>query len=101
MVSVQPKWTDIVDWLLPRARSRSVANYAARLLVAASAYIIWQERNARIFKNQMRPPEVISEIILNTVRYKLMGAKVRKTAKVQRLLGEWKIGSNIISDDGG
>ncbi|MFS7977966.1 hypothetical protein Hanom_Chr10g00910141 [Helianthus anomalus] len=48
----------------------------------------------------MRPPEVISEIILNTVRYKLMGAKVRKTAKVQRLLGEWKIGSNTISDDG-
>uniref|UniRef100_A0A251VNU9 Putative RNA-directed DNA polymerase, eukaryota, Reverse transcriptase zinc-binding domain protein n=1 Tax=Helianthus annuus TaxID=4232 RepID=A0A251VNU9_HELAN len=100
MVSVQPKWTDIIDWLLPRARSRSVANYAARLLVAASAYIIWQERNARIFKNQMRPPEVISEVILNTVRYKLMGAKLRKTAKVQRWLGEWKIGSNTISDDG-
>ncbi|XP_022015033.1 uncharacterized protein LOC110914554 [Helianthus annuus] len=101
MDSVNPKWPDIIEWLMPRARSKSVTNYAARLLVAASAYIIWQERNARIFMNQLRPPEVISEIILNTVRYKLMGAKLRNTTNVQRVLAEWKIGGNSVSDDGG
>ncbi|XP_022024350.1 uncharacterized protein LOC110924667 [Helianthus annuus] len=64
MDSVQPKWGDIVDWLLVRVKSKSAANYVARLLVAASAYVIWQERNARLFKNQLRPPETISAIIV-------------------------------------
>ncbi|KAF5756243.1 hypothetical protein HanXRQr2_Chr17g0812331 [Helianthus annuus] len=100
MESVNPKWADIVDWLVLRARSKSVATYVARLMVAASAYYIWQERNARIFKNQLRPPEVISKAILDTVRYKLMGAKLKNTASVQRLLGKWKINDNDINDDG-
>ncbi|XP_021996985.1 uncharacterized protein LOC110894117 [Helianthus annuus] len=91
MDSVQAKWVDIVDWLLVRSKSKSVVNYVARLLVAASAYLIWQERNARMFKNQLRPPETISALIIQQVRYKLMGAKLKDCANVRRLLGEWEI----------
>ncbi|XP_022041032.1 uncharacterized protein LOC110943603 [Helianthus annuus] len=91
MDSVQPKWDDVVDWLLNRVKSKSAANYVSRLLVAASAYVIWQERNARMFKNQLRPPETITEINIQQVRYKLMGAKLKKCDNVQRLLGDWGI----------
>ncbi|XP_022031541.1 uncharacterized protein LOC110932521 [Helianthus annuus] len=101
MVSVQPKWDDIVNWLLLRSKSKSAANYVARLLVAASAYLIWQERNARLFKNQLRPPETISEIIIQQVRYKLMGAKLKNCHNVRRLLREWEINGTELHDDGG
>ncbi|XP_022040861.1 uncharacterized protein LOC110943397 [Helianthus annuus] len=101
MDAVSPMWTDIVDWLLVRARSKSAMNYVAKILTAAAVYFIWQERNARLFKNQLRPPEKLSEIILNTVRYKLIGAKLKNTASVRRLLGEWEIRGGHVDDDGG
>ncbi|KAJ0805652.1 hypothetical protein HanPI659440_Chr02g0080731 [Helianthus annuus] len=101
MDSVQPIWGDVVDWLSVRARSKSAANLVARILVAASAYVIWQERNARLFKNQLRPPETISVTIIQMVRYKLMGVKLKNTASVQRLLGEWEIHKLHRDVDGG
>ncbi|XP_021991397.1 uncharacterized protein LOC110888166 [Helianthus annuus] len=101
MDSAQANWEDIVAWLLVRAKSNSVFNYAARLLVAASAYLIWQERNARLFKNQLRPPEAISELIIQQVRYKLMGAKLKKCDNVRRLLGAWEIYGTELHDGSG
>ncbi|XP_022024349.1 uncharacterized protein LOC110924666 [Helianthus annuus] len=101
MSSVNPKWRDIVDWLLARARSNSAAVYVAKLLVAAGSYFIWQERNNRLFKNRLRPPEMVSDVILKTVRYKLMGAKLKNTVKVRKLLEEWDIRGDVNNDDGG
>ncbi|KAF5803513.1 putative reverse transcriptase zinc-binding domain-containing protein [Helianthus annuus] len=101
MMPISPKWRDIVDWLLVRARSKSALIYVAKLIVVASTYFIWQERNARLFKNQLRPPEQLSEIIINTVRYKLMGAKLKNTASVRKLLQEWEIHGVVVDDDGG
>ncbi|XP_021993774.1 uncharacterized protein LOC110890468 [Helianthus annuus] len=86
MVSVQRKWNDISNWLIEHSKPKTVAGFAARLVVAASAYFIWQEQNSRLFKNQLRPPESISEIVLQQVRYKLMGAKLKNCVNVRRLL---------------
>ncbi|XP_021996269.1 uncharacterized protein LOC110893470 [Helianthus annuus] len=97
---VQPKWEEIVNWLRDRVKSKAVNDYVARLLVAATTYFIWQERNARLFKNQLRPPEAISELITQQVRYKLMGAKLKDCANVRRLLGDWEIKSAEIKEDG-
>ncbi|XP_022030437.1 uncharacterized protein LOC110931348 [Helianthus annuus] len=101
MASVQAKWDDIVNWLLIRSKSKSAADYISRLGVAASAYFIWQERNARLFKNQLRPPEILSELIIQQVRYKLMGARLKNCDNVRRLLREWEIEGTELHDDGG
>ncbi|MFS8002519.1 hypothetical protein Hanom_Chr13g01203021 [Helianthus anomalus] len=101
MESVQSKWEDIVNWLVARSRSNSARNYIARLLVAATTYFIWQERNARLFKNELRPPESIIELIIQQVRYKLMGAKLKNCDNVRRLLGDWGIiGADLLEDVG-
>ncbi|XP_022030979.1 uncharacterized protein LOC110931895 [Helianthus annuus] len=101
MDDVAPKWEEIVEWLLVRANSKSAANYVSRILVAATAYFIWQERNARLFKNQMRPPDHLCQVVINTVRYKLTGVRLKRTDKVARLLQEWEIHDDGCSDDGG
>ncbi|XP_035843943.1 uncharacterized protein LOC110931624 [Helianthus annuus] len=49
MTMVNEKWDDIVEWLIPRAKSRAIRMVASRLIVAAAAYAIWSERNARFF----------------------------------------------------
>ncbi|KAJ0479479.1 putative RNA-directed DNA polymerase [Helianthus annuus] len=101
MVDVDPKWSSIVSWLMTRRRSKTASSYVARLLVGATAYIIWQERNARLFKNQTRPPEAISEVILKIVRYKLMGVKFKSCATVKSFLGKRGIGEDAMEGNGG
>ncbi|XP_021996267.1 uncharacterized protein LOC110893468 [Helianthus annuus] len=101
MGDVDPKWSSIVNWLMTRRRVKSASSYVARLLVGATAYIIWQERNARLFKNQTRPPEAICEVILKMVRYKLMGVKFKSCATVKCLLEKWGIDEGAIQDNGG
>ncbi|XP_022014523.1 uncharacterized protein LOC110914019 [Helianthus annuus] len=94
------KWEDIVGRLQLKCHSKMVDDYVSRLVVAASAYLIWQERNARIFKNQLRPPEKLYDLIIETVRYKLMGVKLKRNDRVRRLLGEWGIPDADTNGDG-
>ncbi|XP_021986640.1 uncharacterized protein LOC110883102 [Helianthus annuus] len=91
MNSIQQRWEDIARWFVPRAKSRAVYAIASKLVVAASAYVIWSERNARYFSNRLRPPEKISDIILSTVRDKLLSFKYKNSNNVRQFLEEWKM----------
>nr|XP_043625571.1 uncharacterized protein LOC122596997 [Erigeron canadensis] len=86
MHGVQPDWNSIMQWLIARAKSRSIGNVIGRLVVAASAYYIWQERNNRIFKNHARPPDILAKLIQDTVRSRLWKLRFKKTARVVRTL---------------
>ncbi|KAJ0442317.1 putative RNA-directed DNA polymerase [Helianthus annuus] len=93
MKMVPNKWSDIVGWLLPRANSRSLNSVIAKLLVKAAAYFIWQERNLRFFNNQLRPPEAITNTIIDTVRLKLSSFKYKDKPNVRKILEDWKLSS--------
>ncbi|XP_022040211.1 uncharacterized protein LOC110942755 [Helianthus annuus] len=100
MSNVDPKISAIVEWLLLRSKSKSAGCLISKLVVAASTYVIWQERNDRLFKNQTRPPDIICNEILQTVRYKLLGVKFKDTASVRRLLDDWDIRGDDGRDNG-
>ncbi|XP_021991395.1 uncharacterized protein LOC110888164 [Helianthus annuus] len=100
MPNVSSDWSSIIDWMVHRSRSKSASVYISRLVLAATTYFIWQERNARLFKNQTRPPEALCDVILDTVRYKLMGAKLKNTLRVKELLRAWEIYDTRVFDDG-
>ncbi|XP_021975009.1 uncharacterized protein LOC110870116 [Helianthus annuus] len=101
MDNVEPKWSVIVDRLCSISSSKSASNYVSKLVVAATAYAIWQEQNARLFKNHARPPDTIGANVLQTVRYKLMGVKFKAKEKVRRLLQAWDIHEDGDNDCGG
>ncbi|XP_022030841.1 uncharacterized protein LOC110931770 [Helianthus annuus] len=101
MGDVDPKWNAIIDWLKRQMQSKLATDYVSRLLVAATSYFIWQERNARLLKNQTRPPDTIATAVLTTVRYKLLGMKFKDTDNVRRLLSKWEIHGGYAEDDGG
>nr|GEU61132.1 hypothetical protein [Tanacetum cinerariifolium] len=95
MDTVPARIEDIVSYLQPIAHQRMVLSVIGRLLLAASANYIWDERNKRIFKQVKRSWTDIRDIIITTIRLKLFTLKFRYKARVIKLLAEWKMPNNF------
>ncbi|GKA29557.1 putative reverse transcriptase domain-containing protein [Tanacetum coccineum] len=91
MEKVNPMLNDILLWCQSLTNQRSVRGVAGKLIFAAASYYIWMERNNRLFKNATRPPEEICELIIVTVRLKLLTFKFKNTTKVTKFLSLWKM----------
>ncbi|GKC24984.1 polypyrimidine tract-binding protein homolog 2 isoform X1 [Tanacetum coccineum] len=77
--------------LIPIASRRSILSLIAKLVVAASAYYIWQERNWCLFKNCKRKPIQICECIQSSVRLKLLSCKFKKSKSGGRMDRLWEL----------
>nr|GEY11328.1 reverse transcriptase domain, reverse transcriptase zinc-binding domain protein [Tanacetum cinerariifolium] len=89
MDHIQPKLNDVVLFLKPMANKRTTNSIIGRLILAATSYFIWLERNNRISKKAKKNPEEIKDIIMVMVRLKLLTFK--NTSKVNQLLSNWKM----------
>ncbi|GKG58458.1 hypothetical protein Tco_0592237, partial [Tanacetum coccineum] len=69
--------------LLPIAKRKSSKSIIGKLVVAAAAYFVWQERNRRLFKHTKRSAkEVTKEVtdcIMSSVRMKLLSCHLKKS----------------------
>ncbi|GJU43577.1 hypothetical protein Tco_1200843 [Tanacetum coccineum] len=83
---IQPVLSDIMLFLQPMENCRTVISIIGRLILVASSYFIWLERNNRIFKKVKKHPEEIKNMIMVTVRLKLLTFKFKNSVKVNRLL---------------
>ncbi|GJX99144.1 reverse transcriptase domain-containing protein [Tanacetum coccineum] len=86
----------IVDFLIPLARMRSARSVVSKLVFAASSYFIWQERNSRLFMKTSRIKDQIINIIMSTVRLKLLTCKFKKTKNVEKIMHLWKLPTSLI-----
>ncbi|GKB29207.1 putative reverse transcriptase domain, reverse transcriptase zinc-binding domain protein [Tanacetum coccineum] len=91
MELVPPILYDIVDHLQPMANKRTARSIFGKLILAASSYFVWLERNNRLFKNVKRTPEELRDVIMVTVRLKLLSFKFKNSANVISLLDRWKM----------
>ncbi|KAJ0931049.1 putative RNA-directed DNA polymerase [Helianthus annuus] len=91
MQTIWDKWDDIMDHLLQHAESKRASHIIGKLVVAASAYFIWQERNNRLFSLNKRSATQVMEVILMTVRMKLHTMKFRRTSNVSQVLSDWSL----------
>ncbi|XP_071741158.1 uncharacterized protein [Rutidosis leptorrhynchoides] len=62
-----------------------------RLTIAATVYIIWQERNCRFFKGRRRNELELIQCIVEGIRLKLSTFKVKKSAAMAMALRNWKM----------
>ncbi|XP_021986327.1 uncharacterized protein LOC110882671 [Helianthus annuus] len=85
------KWEDIVEWLIHVPSKKSMRSVIGRLLLSATAYFIWQERNQRLFKSKKRTVHVITEAIVSTVRLKLASVKIKSSMTGKSLLEKWNV----------
>ncbi|GJY12395.1 hypothetical protein Tco_0381704 [Tanacetum coccineum] len=77
--SVMGGYKEVVDYLIPHAKSRSYKSVVAKLVLSASVYYIWQERNNRLFSNQKRTIAQLYEVIKSVVHLKILSCSFKKT----------------------
>nr|GEW53090.1 RNA-directed DNA polymerase, eukaryota [Tanacetum cinerariifolium] len=82
---------DIVTHLQPMAKKQTAKSIFRKLLVAATSYHIWIERNNRLFRNAKRSSEELRDIIMVTVCLKIMTFRFKNISNVIRLLERWKM----------
>ncbi|GKC24683.1 hypothetical protein Tco_1026833 [Tanacetum coccineum] len=93
MENVPPILHDIVMHSLPLSHKRTARSIVGRLILAAAAYHVWIECNNQLFKNAKRTPEEIRDMVMVTVRLKLITLRFKNTLSVSRLLEKWKMPS--------
>nr|GEV13878.1 hypothetical protein [Tanacetum cinerariifolium] len=81
-----PNIYDIILSLMPTINRRNTINVVAKLVVASSAYYVWQERNWRLFKKGKRTLEQLVNCIKLSVRFKLMSCKFKKSKNGERMV---------------
>ncbi|PWA37317.1 reverse transcriptase domain, Reverse transcriptase zinc-binding domain protein [Artemisia annua] len=87
-------WAEIVSGLSIKVTSNSIWSIIQRLVFGAAVYFIWQERNFRIFRNEFRTEEHVFKIIVDTVRHKIMGLRIKHSCEVGKAMAIWKLSVN-------
>ncbi|XP_021979803.1 uncharacterized protein LOC110875919 [Helianthus annuus] len=98
MRSIENTWEKILNHLLQHADSKQATHIIGKLVVGASAYFVWQERNNRLFSSKKRNAAQLIEVILMTVRMKLHTMKFRRTSHVNQVLLEWRLPRDLLMD---
>ncbi|GJS65349.1 hypothetical protein Tco_0679913 [Tanacetum coccineum] len=85
----------IIHHIGPKAKRRSSHIVIAKLVVAASAYFIWQERNWRLFKKTKRTVNQVIECIKSAVRLKLLSCSFKRYSEGVRYARMWDLPNTI------
>ncbi|GKF33031.1 hypothetical protein Tco_0106231, partial [Tanacetum coccineum] len=100
MQSVAPVMDDILAWLIPISKLRSIRSMLPKLVLAASTYFIWQELNSWIFKMQKRSKEQVIEVSISTVWLKLPTFRFKKSRRMDSMLENWHLPRFLVHDGG-
>ncbi|GJV63872.1 RNA-directed DNA polymerase, eukaryota, reverse transcriptase zinc-binding domain protein [Tanacetum coccineum] len=87
---------DIVELIISFSNQKTLQVISCKLVFAATCYIIWLERNARLFKKSTRTFDQIVNVIISNVRLKLLSCSIKKSSNDQVLLQAWKLPSSVI-----
>ncbi|XP_071704336.1 uncharacterized protein [Rutidosis leptorrhynchoides] len=89
--SLNDNFGDIINMLKSSPYKRNIWSIIHRLVLGATVYYIWQERNCRIFKQSSRSDAELIDIIQLNVRLKLCELKVKNSRGVQVAARVWKL----------
>jgi hypothetical protein len=77
------------DKICSNGKSKSIGVIIQKLMLGAIVYFIWQERNLRLFQNKNRNVEDLCNQIIEIVRLKLLGLKIKNSLKTVLLSKVW------------
>ncbi|GKC79475.1 hypothetical protein Tco_1130249, partial [Tanacetum coccineum] len=93
MLSMQREnnWSSNVIAFAKRYNGNSVNSIIRRVCIAASVYLIWQESNNMIFRDEERNYDDLYKMLNEIVRMRLMSLKVKDTLAVRRAQEIWNV----------
>ncbi|XP_022003175.1 uncharacterized protein LOC110900598 [Helianthus annuus] len=99
--TVTDTWSSVLTWIEQHSTTKSLEGIATKLIIAASTYFIWQERNSRLFTQACRSSQDVAQVIISTVRLRLMGLQVSSIPRHKKILDRWQIPWNNMKGDMG
>ena len=84
-MSLPNDWRDIISKLVKLNNNNAVRIILTGILVAATPYYIWNERNKRLFDKGKRDVETMTEMIVEHVKLKLMSMRVKYFVQLRNL----------------
>ncbi|GJX07986.1 hypothetical protein Tco_0195918 [Tanacetum coccineum] len=88
-------FSHIVADLLSFANRRSSRSVISKLVVAACAYFIWQERNSRLFKKKKRLVKQVADCIYVSIRLKLLSSRFKRSTESLMFARLWQLPDSI------
>ncbi|XP_071715263.1 uncharacterized protein [Rutidosis leptorrhynchoides] len=85
------KFHEVVSCLMIFSSSKQIWNVVNRLMMAATVYFVWQERNWRLFKNKKINEEDLCNLVMDYMKVKLLTFKVKCTKSVIMLAQNWNL----------
>ena len=61
----------MVNWFAINVKGKGLGKLISKLILATVVYVIWRERNARIFRNDYKDVVTISKDVVDCIRFKL------------------------------
>ncbi|GJV50023.1 RNA-directed DNA polymerase, eukaryota, reverse transcriptase zinc-binding domain protein [Tanacetum coccineum] len=84
-------WNGLINSVSKLYNGNSIYSVVGRLGSVACVYLIWQERNGRIFKNEKRSPTDLFDALCEIIRMRLMSLKVKNLRVVLRVQQQWNV----------
>lgn len=69
----------VIEYISPRLASKSIWSIIQRLVIGATVYCLWIERNNRLFQRSSRSSDDISNCIRDLVRLRLLSLKIKRS----------------------
>ncbi|GKD62002.1 hypothetical protein Tco_1299511, partial [Tanacetum coccineum] len=79
----------ILDFFSSIPINKSIWSIMQRLVLGAIVYIIWQERNLRLFQGKARNVDVVCKIIKDLIRFRILGLKVKSSFQALKAADIW------------
>ncbi|GJW07612.1 hypothetical protein Tco_1570035 [Tanacetum coccineum] len=93
LTNANPSMDSIIQLILPFAGRKSSRSVISKLVLAAAAYFLWQERNNRLFRKEKRSIDQVVDCIINSVRLKLVSCRWKSSRAALDIIKVWKLDS--------
>nr|GEY13600.1 hypothetical protein [Tanacetum cinerariifolium] len=70
--SIPARFIDVTTFISLISKGKMAVSILSRLMLAATSYYIWLERNGRLFKKKTSSPDQIVDVIISMLRLKLV-----------------------------
>ncbi|GJT20209.1 hypothetical protein Tco_0878915 [Tanacetum coccineum] len=92
----QMDWKMIISHMSSLYCGNSIDSVIRRVGFAACVYLIWQERNCRIFRDEKRSIKELTDVFTEIIRMSTVSLKVKRSSAVINVQRKWNVIMNSI-----
>ena len=100
MTGACPSWGGVIGRFDGCYNGNSIGSVIRRLCLEACVYLVWQERNKRLYRDEKRNVDELFKIFCDIVKMRLASLKMRKSNVVSETERVWEVKLNMFSEIG-